>query len=138
MKLLVQFVLGCLLVPAIDYIWLGKVMKGFYISELGTLLRLENGEINPILWAAALVYVFISAGILIYVLPLAAGQLSHAFLYGAGLGLVTYGIYDMTNLSTLQNWPVKLSFVDMAWGGFLCGITALILEFVGQKFFPAA
>ena len=45
--------------------------------------------------------------------------------FGALLGLVAYGTYDFTNLSTLRNWPLALSLVDVAWGVALTGITAL-------------
>ena len=34
---------------------------------------------------------------------------------GALLGVVTYGMYDLTNLSTLRGWSLKLTFIDIAW-----------------------
>lgn len=45
--------------------------------------------------------------------------------FGALLGLVAYGTYDFTNLSTLRNWPLALSLIDVAWGTVLTGVTAL-------------
>jgi uncharacterized membrane protein len=38
---------------------------------------------------------------------------------GALFGFVTYATYDLTNLSTLKGFPVKLVVVDMAWGMFV-------------------
>ena len=36
---------------------------------------------------------------------------------GALLRLVAhYGTYDMSNLSTLKNWSVSVTIVDLAWG----------------------
>ena len=133
MKILIQFAVGCFLAPLIDYIWLGKVMKGLYHSEMGHLMRLENGELQLLVGPAAAVYLLINAGLLIFALPPAQGHLGQSFLYGACFGLVAYGIYDMTNLATLQNWSLKLSLVDMTWGGLLCGIIALAMAWVGQR-----
>ena len=56
-------------------------------------------------------------------------SLGHAVILGALLGLVTYAAYDLTNLATLDGFPVKVVLVDMAWGTVLCatvsGITYL-------------
>jgi uncharacterized membrane protein len=39
-------------------------------------------------------------------------------------GLVAYGTYDLTNLSTLKDWPPVITVVDMAWGTVLTGTVA--------------
>jgi uncharacterized membrane protein len=38
-------------------------------------------------------------------------------------GLIVYTIYEMTNYSLLEGWPLRLVFVDVAWGGFLNAVT---------------
>jgi uncharacterized membrane protein len=59
------------------------------------------------------------------VLPaVSAASLTTALVYGAILGLAAYGTYDITNLSTLKNWPVTMTLVDMAWGTFVTAATA--------------
>ena len=45
-----------------------------------------------------------------------ATDLGSAALAGAGLGLVVYGVYDLTNLSTLAAWPVAVTVADIVWG----------------------
>lgn len=45
---------------------------------------------------------------------------------GALLGLVGYGTYDFTNLSTLRNWPVMVSIVDLLWGPALSAVAATL------------
>jgi len=47
-----------------------------------------------------------------------------AALYGALFGFFCYATYEMTNLATLKDWPVKTAIADMAWGAFLSGLTA--------------
>jgi uncharacterized membrane protein len=49
-----------------------------------------------------------------------------AATHGALLGLLAYGTYDMTNMATLKNWPITMSFVDMIWGGVLIGLSGLL------------
>ena len=54
----------------IDYLWLGQVMVGFYKQELGPLARKAGEDLNPLIWAAIVVYLFIPLGIVLFALPL--------------------------------------------------------------------
>ena len=58
------------------------------------------------------------------------GSWHKALLLGAVFGLCAYGTYDLTNLATLQRWPLRLAIVDMAWGTLLTATTALAGFFV--------
>ena len=48
------------------------------------------------------------------------------FLLGATMGLIIYGVYDMTNLSILKNHPLPFVVADMAWGAFVFGAVTVI------------
>ena len=50
------------------------------------------------------------------------------------LGLVAYGTYDITNLSTLKGWSVKLAVIDIAWGTALTAVSATIGWWVVRLF----
>ena len=50
-----------------------------------------------------------------------------ALAYGALFGLVSYGLYDLTNHATLRDWPAVLTIVDITWGVVICGTTAWIV-----------
>ena len=54
---------------------------------------------------------------------------THLLNLGALLGLVTYAAYDLTNLATLEGFPLTVTLVDLVWGMVLCatvsGITYL-------------
>lgn len=53
-------------------------------------------------------------------------SLGQALLLGALFGLVTYAAYDLTNLATLEGFPLRMVVVDMIWGMALCtGISAI-------------
>ena len=49
---------------------------------------------------------------------------------GMFLGLVIYGVYNYTNVSTIANYGVKEAIIDTTWGTILCGlVTYIVLEF---------
>jgi uncharacterized membrane protein len=107
----------------LDAIWLGLLMKDFYRRHLGHIARMADGGLDPVWPAAALVYPALAGGLTVLVLARAKSP-AEALLLGAFFGLVTYGVYDLTNHATLRGWPVVLTVVDIAWGAFLCGTTA--------------
>lgn len=123
-------VLPCFLV--LDFLWLGVLMSSFYNHEIGELARRSEGALAPRWGAALLVYLLIPAGIVMYVRPTLdiKGSLLQAFNVGALFGLVVYGVYDLTNRAVLQNWSLRMTLVDIAWGCTLCGIMAIIMRLV--------
>jgi uncharacterized membrane protein len=44
---------------------------------------------------------------------------------GALLGLVAYGTYDITNLSTLRGWSLTVTAIDIAWGAVLTAVASV-------------
>ncbi len=54
------------------------------------------------------------------------------FLNGALMGLIIYGVYDMTNYSTLKDFPVHVAFADMAWGATVTGLATVATNLVRQ------
>ena len=113
----------------LDGIWLGLVMKDFYRTQLLPIGRIVNGTFAPVWSAAALVYVLLGVGVAVFVLPRVNGVGSAAALR-ALFGLVVYGVYDLTNLSTLTDWPVRLTIADMAWGAVACAaVSAAVFSF---------
>jgi uncharacterized membrane protein len=108
-------VLGAFAFMVLDGVWLGLLMKNFYREQLAPIVRLANGGIAPNWPAALVVYVLLGAGIALFVIP-RAPTVPLAAAYGALFGLVVYGVYDFTNYSTLRQWPLTLTFADVAWG----------------------
>ena len=120
----------------IDYIWLNFIAKKFYTEQMSEVGRISNGEFQPVIWAAVVVYILLSLGVVYFVLPQigADHSLFATFLFGAFLGLIVYGVYDMTNLATLKSWPLVLVAADMAWGAFVTGIVSVITQYVRNSF----
>ena len=114
---------------AIDMLWLGYLAKGFYQQNLAEFL---SPKVN---WSAALLfYLLYIAGILIFaVVPaLEKDSLARAALLGGLFGFFTYATYDLTNLATLEGWPLKVVVVDIAWGTVLCAVVATCSFLIGR------
>ena len=91
---------------AIDMVWLVLVAKKFYQDQIGFLMR---PDIN---WAAAIIfYLLFIAGLVTFVISPAVEKhsWSHALLFGALFGLLTYATYDLTNLATMKDWPIAVT-----------------------------
>jgi len=115
-----------------DSIWIGFVMKNFYTQQMISFGRVFEGKFEPILWAALIVYLVLSIGVVDFVLPklVAHSNLLSAFLTGALLGLVVYGTYDFTNLATVKDYSLALTFVDVGWGMFVTGLASAVTKYV--------
>ena len=114
---------------AIDLLWLGIIAKDLYQKNLAHLL---SPTVN---WPAAFCFYFIYiAGILLFaVRPALTDQsLAKAAVWGALFGFFTYATYDLTNLATLKDWPVKVVVVDIVWGTLLCTLVASASYLLGR------
>ncbi|RYE08858.1 MAG: DUF2177 family protein [Hyphomicrobiales bacterium] len=123
LKYLVAYVVTAVVFLGLDYLWLTKIALGMYRRELGGLL-LEQ----PNLVIAGVFYLLFVVGIVVLAIhpALGGGGWLTALLLGAVLGLVAYGTYDITNLSTLKGWSVAVTVADVAWGTALTAVSATI------------
>ena len=104
----------------IDMLWLGVIAKSMYANAMGSLM-----SPSPNWWAAAAFYLLFPLGLLIFaVLPQADSPVWKAALMGALFGFFAYATYDLTNLAVIKDWPVGLTFIDLAWGTMVSGIAA--------------
>lgn len=129
------FLIAFVVFVVTDAIWLGLIAKGLYFKDYAPWLRITDGELKPLMWAAAIVYILFAFGVVLFIFPLAGGSAYQAAAYGAGLGLIIYGVYDFTLLAIMKDWPLKMAFVDWAWGTFLCGWSAAVTCFLYEHFF---
>lgn len=133
MTLLQFFYLYVMTIPAffaIDMVWLGTVASKFYQSQIGFLL-------GPVNWVAAIgFYLVYIVGILIFaVYPgIQADSLGKTLILGALFGFFAYATYDLTNLATVKDWPLLVTFVDIAWGIILTSSVAGVSYFLAKTF----
>lgn len=108
---------------AIDMVWLTLIAKPIYSKYLG---YIKAPKVN--FTAAFVFYALFIIGMLVFVINPALSKKSakSALFYGIFFGVITYATYDLTNLATIKDWPILITVVDIAWGGFLGGITAML------------
>lgn len=125
MKTIFILIILLILLGILDFLWLGIIAKKFYFKEFGEMAK------NPFnIYSAIIVYLFLALGIFIFVLnnnfvktPLSA------LLIGIIFGIIVYGIYDLTNYTTLQNYSLKLTIIDIMWGGVIAGIASFLTKY---------
>ena len=86
-------------------------------------------------WPAAfLFYLMYIVGIILFAVrpALMAQSFAKAAVWGALFGFFTYATYDLTNLATLKDWPLKIVVIDIAWGTLLCTLVASGSYLIGR------
>ena len=93
--------------------WLTVMGPRIYKPVIGPLLA---KSVDP--GAAIAFYVLYVFGLVVFAIrpALDSGDFRLAPLYGALLGLVAYGTYDLTNQATLRLWSLKITIADICWG----------------------
>lgn len=115
---------------AIDMIWLGLIARSFYKDQIGFLMK---PDVN---WTAAIIfYLLFLIGLVVFVIEPAftKKEFTRVLWTGALFGLITYATYDLTNLATLKDWPMKVVIVDMIWGTVLAAIVSALTYWVALK-----
>jgi len=132
--LLTAYLAALLCFLAMDACWLSLMGPRFYAPALGPLMAPAVGWL-----AAVLFYPAYIAGLIYFaVLPaLESAQPSvalQALRRGSLLGLLAYATYDLTNQSTLRDWPWSVTLVDMAWGAVVSGAASGFGAYVASRF----
>lgn len=94
----------------------------------GEPLKITN-KIFPVI-----AYILIVLGIRIFVYPyFVLGDTIMGIIMGLAWGIITYGIFDFTNLSLFKNYPIGLALFDTLWGGILAALTGLITFYFAKN-----
>jgi uncharacterized membrane protein len=105
----------------LDFIWL-NLNLGYHKNLFKTV---QSSPLHIRVFPALLVYILIPLAVVFFAVN-RASSLNDAALKGAFLGLAMYGLYDLTNLSTLNGWSYEMVVRDVAWGTFVCGAAAYV------------
>jgi uncharacterized membrane protein len=122
MKYIYLYLLTFLVFLAIDAVWLLFITKDFYSKEIGHLMA-ESAKLLP---ALIFYLLFVVGALVLVVIPgYEAQSVSKVIIFGAIFGFMTYATYDLTNLATLRDWPLKVTIIDIIWGMSLSTVTSL-------------
>ena len=118
-----NFLITMVVFLTIDMVWLLVIAKNLYAKYLGYLMT------DQVKVAAAFIfYIIFVIGIIYFVInpALAKESWQYALFVGMFFGFITYATYDLTSLSVVRDWPIFITIVDLIWGTFLSGTTALV------------
>jgi uncharacterized membrane protein len=106
---------------ALDAIWLSQMAPRHYIPAIREIMKPQFNV--P---AAGAFYGLYVTGIVFFAIApaLERGGVMRAATLGALFGLFAYGTYNLTNLSTLRGWTLKLALLDMSWGAVVTACAA--------------
>lgn len=110
-----------------EMLWLGVIAKKLYEKELGYIMSPKVNLIATLVFFAIFIF-----GFTFFVINPSVEKSSWTYALTAGmlLGIVTYATYTLTNLATLQGWPLKIAFIDILWGATLGGAGSVGTFFV--------
>ena len=116
------YLIFIILILFFDSIWLyinANSYKNLVMNVQGSSL-----EINPI--GAILSYLCVIIAIFGYIIPIVKEKnkkdnnlLYLSIVYGGGLGLLMYGIFNTTNIGIFKNYDYLTALKDTLWGIFL-------------------
>lgn len=106
---------------AMDAVWLSAATGPIYRPAIGHLMSATVDWLP-----AAVFYAGYFAGLVYFAVDpaVSAGRPVLALARGAALGLMAYGAYDFTNQATLRGWPWHLTWIDLAWGAVVSGVSS--------------
>lgn len=125
------YVIALIVFFAIDLVWLGVIAKNLYSSEIGFIM-----SDKPNWMVAVIFYMLFIVGLVFFVINPAVEKNSWTYALFAGMlfGFITYATYDLTNLATLKDWPLKVTIIDLIWGSSICGTVSTVTFFVLKLF----
>lgn len=129
-KIIITYVVTLIAFIAIDMIWLVWLARATYVAEMGDLLRKQ-----PNMVAAVIFYLVYAAGLMFFAISpgLKSGSLVQTVALAAALGFVAYGTYDLTNLSIMNGFNVKIAVIDLIWGTCLSAMVGAVTFLVISK-----
>lgn len=113
----------------LDLLWFNFAVKNFNLQQLAEVGRIKDGQFDVIYIPAIIAYLLMALAVTLFLRPTFKLQDSNwkIFLKSALMGIIIYGIYDLTNLALLKNYPMIFAVVDMSWGTFAFGVVGTLV-----------
>jgi len=123
MEYILMYLIAFAIFFVIDLLWLGVFAKKLYNKHLGYILA------DKVNWPAAIIfYLLFMFGVVYFAIVPAVREetITLALFNGAIFGFLAYATYDLTNLATLKDWPLKVTIIDLIWGTSIGTVTAIL------------
>jgi uncharacterized membrane protein len=118
----IALLLTALLFIVIDFVWFQYSLPRFYGP---TFKAIQGHDMQLRLGGGLFAWLLLAYGIKHFVHPFAKDGKS-AFIQGAILGFVVYGVYNGTNYATFSEYPIETFIADNLWGTFVTGAVSYL------------
>ena len=114
-----DFLVGSAVILALDSVYLGVVKTGWskMVSDI------QGSQLEMRILPAIGVYILLSFALHYFVI-----MQSRTVYDAALLGLVIYGVFDMTNAALFKKYKVLPALIDMVWGAILFAASAFVVK----------
>lgn len=123
LKIIYTYLLSLPVILAFDMLWLGVFAKDFYNKLMSPIVTIK------FYWPAVIAfYLLYIVGIFIFAIypNIEVYNIKKVLISAALFGFFCYMTYDLTNLATVKDWPLRLVVVDTLWGIALSTFTAYV------------
>ena len=107
-----------------DLIWFSLTKKSLYTPTIQNVTQRTD---NPFRIGGGLFAWLLLASAIAVQMP---KTIEEAAVYGALVGLVIYGVFNMTNYAIFKDWSLTVSAVDTMWGICNCCSAAVIVYLI--------
>jgi uncharacterized membrane protein len=115
---MIKYIIGLLLYLILDILWIYFNIN-MYITNFENIQK-SKFKVNII--SAIICYFIIS----LYLIFLIYNKIS--LINCVIISFFIYAIYNLTNLSTLKNYSIKVAIIDTLWGSFVTFITIYVVN----------
>jgi uncharacterized membrane protein len=131
---IIVFIVSIILLGIADAIWIFGVSSRFSRKDNMEIIDSKHHTSISQILSGLSVYVLISIGIMVFVLPkVLEGEFILSFFYGGLLGVIIYGIYEGTNYFVLDRYSKFLAVLDIGWGGASIAIVSFVSKYLLDK-----
>ena len=132
MKELLTIVAITIIILILDSIMIGGILNKSWNNNISTIQN-KPLKIKPIYAIITYVFVVLGAYIFVYQKISKDNWVADALKLGFLWGVITYGIFDFTNLTIFTEYSFNTAILDTLWGGTLIALTVLITYFLMNK-----
>lgn len=120
-RILIAWLAAGVVFIAGDISWITLTGEKLYRPFIGSLLA----DRVDFVAGGAFYLVYLTGIVLFAVAPWRADRTAvQAMGWGALLGLVAYGTYDLTNQATMKLWATSITLWDMGWGALITALAS--------------
>ena len=113
-----KLLLTIIILSSIDYFYL-TFLKNYFNKQIKLV---QNNNLELDLSAVLLCYILLILGLYYFIIK-DKKSIMDAFI----LGILIYGVFELTNKGIFKNWNWMMVLYDGLWGGILFSITTILV-----------